>query len=88
MTWDILDEYADSIDIAPVNRGVIPQQVYQQAPFSPVSVQPAPAMYETPVYSQKPSVYSDPVQPSVQEQNNTYVNNNQPRKDMSCMWNA
>ena len=30
MTWDILDEYADSIDIAPVNRGVIPQQVYQQ----------------------------------------------------------
>ena len=79
MTWDILDEYADSIDIAPVNRGVIPQQVYQQAPFSPVSVQPAPAMYETPVYSQ-PSVYSDPVQPSVQEQNNTYVNNNQPEK--------
>mgnify|MGYP000319168785 FL=1 len=77
MTWDILDEY--SIDIAPVNRGVIPQQVYQQAPFSPVSVQPAPAMYETPVYSQ-PSVYSDPVQPSVQEQNNTYVNNNQPEK--------
>ena len=66
MTWDILDEYADSIDIAPVNRGVIPQQVYQQAPFSPV-------------YSQ-PSVYSDPVQPSVQEQNNTYVNNNQPEK--------
>lgn len=79
MTWDILDEYADSIDIAPVNRGVIPQQVYQQAPFSPVSVQPAPAMYETLVYSQ-PSVYSDPVQPSVQEQNNTYVNNNQPEK--------
>lgn len=79
MTWDILDEYADSIDIAPVNRGVIPQQVYQQATFSPVSVQPAPAMYETPVYSQ-PSVYSDPVQPSVQEQNNTYVNNNQPEK--------
>ena len=79
MTWDILDEYADSIDIAPVNRGVIQQQVYQQAPFSPVSVQPAPAMYETPVYSQ-PSVYSDPVQPSVQEQNNTYVNNNQPEK--------
>lgn len=79
MTWDILDEYADSIDIAPVNRGVIPQQVYQQAPFSPVSVQPAPAMYETPVYSQ-PSVYSDPVQPFVQEQNNTYVNNNQPEK--------
>lgn len=79
MTWDILDEYADSIDIAPVNRGIIPQQVYQQAPFSPVSVQPAPAMYETPVYSQ-PSVYSDPVQPSVQEQNNTYVNNNQPEK--------
>ena len=79
MTWDILDEYADSIYIAPVNRGVIPQQVYQQAPFSPVSVQPAPAMYETPVYSQ-PSVYSDPVQPSVQEQNNTYVNNNQPEK--------
>lgn len=79
MTWDILDEYADSIDIAPVNRGVIPQQVYQQAPFSPVSVQPAPAMYETPVYSQ-PSVYSDPVQLSVQEQNNTYVNNNQPEK--------
>lgn len=79
MTWDILDEYVDSIDIAPVNRGVIPQQVYQQAPFSPVSVQPAPAMYETPVYSQ-PSVYSDPVQPSVQEQNNTYVNNNQPEK--------
>lgn len=79
MTWDILDEYADSIDIAPVNRGVIPQQVYQQAPFSPVSVQPAPAMYETPVYSQ-PSVYSDLVQPSVQEQNNTYVNNNQPEK--------
>lgn len=79
MTWDILDEYADSIDIAPVNRGVIPQQVYQQAPFSPVSVQPVPAMYETPVYSQ-PSVYSDPVQPSVQEQNNTYVNNNQPEK--------
>ena len=79
MTWDILDEYADSIDIAPVNRGVIPQQVYQQASFSPVSVQPAPAMYETPVYSQ-PSVYSDPVQPSVQEQNNTYVNNNQPEK--------
>lgn len=79
MTWDILDEYADSIDIAPVNRGVIPQQVYQQVPFSPVSVQPAPAMYETPVYSQ-PSVYSDPVQPSVQEQNNTYVNNNQPEK--------
>ncbi len=79
MTWDILDEYADSIDIAPVNRGVIPQQVYQQAPFSPVSVQPAPAMYETPVYSQ-PSVYSDPVQPSVQEQNNTYVNNNQLEK--------
>lgn len=79
MTWDILDEYADSIDIAPVNRGVIPQQVYQQTPFSPVSVQPAPAMYETPVYSQ-PSVYSDPVQPSVQEQNNTYVNNNQPEK--------
>lgn len=79
MTWDILDEYADSIDIAPVNRGVIPQQVYQQAPFSPVSVQPAPAMYETPVYSQ-PSVYSDPVQPSVQEQDNTYVNNNQPEK--------
>ena len=79
MTWDILDEYADSIDIAPVNRGVILQQVYQQAPFSPVSVQPAPAMYETPVYSQ-PSVYSDPVQPSVQEQNNTYVNNNQPEK--------
>ena len=79
MTWDILDEYADSIDIARVNRGVIPQQVYQQAPFSPVSVQPAPAMYETPVYSQ-PSVYSDPVQPSVQEQNNTYVNNNQPEK--------
>lgn len=79
MTWDILDEYADSIDIAPVNRGVIPQQVYQQAPFSPVSVQPAPVMYETPVYSQ-PSVYSDPVQPSVQEQNNTYVNNNQPEK--------
>lgn len=79
MTWDILDEYADFIDIAPVNRGVIPQQVYQQAPFSPVSVQPAPAMYETPVYSQ-PSVYSDPVQPSVQEQNNTYVNNNQPEK--------
>lgn len=79
MTWDILDEYADSIDIAPVNRGVIPQQVYQQAPFSPVSVQPAPAMYETPVYSQ-PLVYSDPVQPSVQEQNNTYVNNNQPEK--------
>lgn len=79
MTWDILDEYADSIDIAPVNRGVIPQQVYQQAPFSPVSVQPAPAMYETPVYSQ-PSVYSAPVQPSVQEQNNTYVNNNQPEK--------
>lgn len=79
MTWDILDEYADSIDIAPVNRGVIPQQIYQQAPFSPVSVQPAPAMYETPVYSQ-PSVYSDPVQPSVQEQNNTYVNNNQPEK--------
>lgn len=79
MTWDILDEYADSIDIAPVNRGVIPQQVYQQAPFSPVSVQPAPDMYETPVYSQ-PSVYSDPVQPSVQEQNNTYVNNNQPEK--------
>lgn len=79
MTWDILDEYADSIDIASVNRGVIPQQVYQQAPFSPVSVQPAPAMYETLVYSQ-PSVYSDPVQPSVQEQNNTYVNNNQPEK--------
>lgn len=79
MTWDILDEYADSIDIAPVNRGVIPQQVYQQVPFSPVSVQPAPAMYETPVYSQ-PSVYSAPVQPSVQEQNNTYVNNNQPEK--------
>ena len=79
MTWDILDEYADSIDIAPVNRGVIPQQVYQQAPYSPVSVQPAPAMYETLVYSQ-PSVYSDPVQPSVQEQNNTYVNNNQPEK--------
>ena len=79
MTWDILDEYADSIDIAPVNRGVIPQQVYQQTPFSQVSVQPAPAMYETPVYSQ-PSVYSDPVQPSVQEQNNTYVNNNQPEK--------
>lgn len=78
MTWDILDEYADSIDVAPVNRGVIPQPVYQQISVSPVSVQPAPAMYATPVYSQ-PSVYSDPVQPSVQEQNNTYVNN-QPEK--------
>ena len=77
MTWDILDEYADSIDIAPVNRGVIPQQVYQQVPFSPVSVQPA--MYATPVYSQPP-VYSDPVQPAVQEENNTYVNSNQPEK--------
>ena len=77
MTWDILDEYADSIDIAPVNRGIIPQPVYQQTPVSPVSVQPAPAM-ATPVYSQ-PSVYSDPVQSSVQEQNNTYVNN-QPEK--------
>ena len=41
-------------------------------------MQPAPATYATPVYSQ-PSVYSDPVQPSVQEQNNTYVNN-QPEK--------
>ena len=77
MTWDILDEYADSIDVAPVNRGVIPQQVYQQTPIPPVSVQPA--MYATPVYSQPP-VYSDPVQPAVQEQNNTYVNNNQPEK--------
>ena len=77
MTWDILDEYADSIDVAPVNRGVIPQQVYQQTPIPPVSVQPA--MYATPVYSQ-PSVYSAPVQTSVQEQNNTYVNNNQPEK--------
>lgn len=77
MTWDILDEYADSIDIAPVNRGVIPQQVYQQVPFSPVSVQPA--MYATPVYSHPP-VYSDPVQPAVQEENNTYVNSNQPEK--------
>ena len=77
MTWDILDEYADSIDVAPVNRGVIPQQVYQQVPFSPVSVQPA--MYATPVYSQPP-VYSDPVQPAVQEENNTYVNSNQPEK--------
>lgn len=77
MTWDILDEYADSIDVAPVNRGVIPQQVYQQTPIPPVSVQPA--MYATQVYSQPP-VYSDPVQPAVQEQNNTYVNNNQPEK--------
>ena len=77
MTWDILDEYADSIDIAPVNRGVITQQVYQQVPFSPVSVQPA--MYATPVYSHPP-VYSDPVQPAVQEENNTYVNSNQPEK--------
>ena len=77
MTWDILDEYADSIDVAPVNRGVIPQQVYQQTPIPPVSVQPA--MYATPVYSQPP-VYSDPVQPAVPEQNNTYVNNNQPEK--------
>ena len=77
MTWDILDEYADSIDVAPVNRGVIPQQVYQQTPIPPVSVQPA--MYATPVYSQPP-VYSDPVQPAVQEQNNTYVNSNQPEK--------
>ena len=77
MTWDILDEYADSIDIAPVNRGVIPQQVYQQVPFSPVSVQPA--MYATPVYSHPP-VYSDPVQTAVQEENNTYVNSNQPEK--------
>lgn len=77
MTWDILDEYADSIDVAPVNRGVIPQQVYQQTPIPPVSVQPA--MYATPVYSQPP-VYSDPVQPAVQKQNNTYVNNNQPEK--------
>lgn len=77
MTWDILDEYADSIDVAPVNRGVIPQQVYQQTPIPPVSVQPA--MYATPVYSQPP-VYSDPVQPAVQEENNTYVNSNQPEK--------
>lgn len=77
MTWDILDEYADSIDIAPVNRGVIPQQVYQHTPIPPVSVQPA--MYATPVYSQPP-VYSDPVQPAVQEENNTYVNSNQPEK--------
>lgn len=77
MTWDILDEYADSIDVAPVNRGVIPQQVYQQTPIPPVSVQPA--MYATPVYSHPP-VYSDPLQPAVQEENNTYVNSNQPEK--------
>lgn len=79
MTWDLLDEYAESIDVPAVNRGVMPQTVYQQIPVSPVSVQPAPSMYATPVYSQ-PSVYSDPVQPSAQEQNNTYVNNNQPEK--------
>lgn len=63
MTWDILDEYADSIYVAPVNRGFIQPPVYQQPS---VSVQPA--MYATPVYA-------DSVQPVEQGQNNIQMNN-------------